>query len=76
MNRKAEIIIEKFSQGITSRCVRSFDVPGLDRPSKSLAIHGTECGIIGKEIWRDVLDTLNEYSSDKVRIKLEYEAIA
>lgn len=72
MNKRTEIVVEKFAQGITVRCE---DARGIEPSSKALAAQGYECGIIGKEVWRDVLDTLNESSSDKVRIRLEYEAM-
>ena len=73
MNRQTEIIVERFAQGITSRCKRTLDVSGLDKLSKALGIHGTECCTIGKEIWEDVSELLNESMTDKVRIRLEYE---
>ena len=69
MNRQTEIIVEKFAQGITVRCE---DIRGNEK-TKALAAQGYECGVIGKEIWRDVLDAFNESSSEKVRIRLEYE---
>ena len=69
MIKQTEIIVEKFAQGITVRCE---DIRGNEK-TKALATQGYECGIIGKEIWRDVLDVFNESSSEKVRISLEYE---
>ena len=72
MIQKAEIIVEQFAQGIT---VRWRDIDGLTGPSKALAAHGVECSVIGKEIWEDVLDILSNTLTDKVRIKLEYEAM-
>lgn len=72
MIQKAEIIVEQFAQGIT---VRWKDVDGDIGPSKSLAIRGTECTTIGKEIWDDVSEIFNNTLTDKVRIKVEYEAL-
>ena len=73
MNKKTEIVVEKFAQGITLRCKDPRGDEG--KSSKALAAQGYECGIIGKEVWRDISDVLNESTSDKVRIKLEYEAM-
>lgn len=70
MIKQTEIIVEKFAQGITVRCE---DVRKTGVISKALAAQGFECGIIGKEIWKDISDVLSESSSDKVRISLEYE---
>lgn len=72
MIQKAEIVVEWFAQGIT---VRWEDVDGKVDSSKALAIHGTECGVIGKEIWDDVKEIFDHSLTDKVRIKLEYEAL-
>ena len=72
MTKKSEIIVEQFAQGIT---VRWKDVDGKINLSKSLAIHGAECGAIGKEIWKDVSEILCDNDTDRVRIKLEYEAL-
>lgn len=69
MSKQTEIIVEKFAQGITVRCE---DFRGNEK-TKALAAQGLECGIIGKEIWKDISDVLSESSSDKVRIRLEYE---
>ena len=70
MNKETEIIVERFAQGIT---VRWRNLDGASEPSKALAARGYECGIIGKEVWKDVMDTFCDSTSDKVRIKLEYE---
>lgn len=72
MIQKAEIIVEQFAQGIT---VRWKDVDGNIEMSKSLAVHGTECSIIGNEIWKDVSEILCDTTADKVRVKLEYEIV-
>lgn len=72
MSKKSEIVVEQFAQGIT---VRWKDVDGEVRPSKALAIVGTEGGVIGREVWKDVSEILCDTSTDKVRIKLEYEVI-
>lgn len=72
MTQKVEIIVEKFAQGITIRCK---DANENATPTKALAVHGTECSVIGKEIWRDVNDLFNETIADKVRVRLEYEAL-
>ena len=72
MIHKAEIIVEQFAQGIT---VRWRDIDDNVDPSKALAIKGTECTTIGKEIWDDVNEILNNTLTDKVRVRLEYEAL-
>lgn len=70
--KKSEIIVEQFAQGIT---VRWKDVDGEAMPSKSLAVVGTECGVIGKEIWKSVSEILSDTSTDRVRVKIECEAL-
>ena len=72
MIKKAEIIIEQFEQGIT---IRWKDLDGEVSPSKSLAILGTEYGVIGREVWKDVSSILCDSTTDKVRIKLEYDIV-
>lgn len=72
MTKKAEIIVEQFPQGIT---VRWNDVDSKAAPTKALAMAGTECGVIGKEIWQDVSEVLSDEKTDKVLIKLEYKPL-
>lgn len=70
MIKKAEIIVEKFDQGIT---IRWKDVDGIVEPQKALAPNGTEYAAIGKSVWDDVSDFICDTQTDNVRIKLEYE---
>lgn len=72
MSKKTEIIVEQFAQGIT---VRWKDCDGEAMPTKALAIAGTEHGAIGKEVWRDILEVLCDSPTEKVRVKIECEAI-
>ena len=72
MNKKSEIIVEQFAQGIT---IRWKDVDGAAKPSKSLAVTGTECGVIGREVWKDVSQIFCDSEVDKVLIKIECEAL-
>lgn len=72
MTKKSEIIIEKFTQGIT---VRWSSLNSEEVPTKALAISGTECGVIGREIWKEVFEILQDTPADKVRVKIECEDI-
>ena len=68
MIQKAEMIIEKFDQGIT---VRWRDIDGNIDPSKSLATKGGESIILGKELWEDINEVFDKSLSDKVLINVE-----
>ena len=72
MLQKAEIIVEKFNEGITTRWN---DLSGEEGSTKSLALNGNEADVIGQNVWADVFTILDKSGSDKVRIKLEYEII-
>ncbi len=72
MTKKSEIIIEKFAQGIT---VRWSSLSGNEVPSKALAVSGTECGVIGREIWKEVFEIFQDAPADKVRVKIECEGL-
>lgn len=72
MIHKAEIIVEQFEQGIT---IRWNDVDGNVDPSKALAAKGSEELILGKEIWSDISEILDNSLTDRIRIKLEYEEL-
>lgn len=72
MIQKAEIVVEQFAQGITVRCKNG---DNKSYTSKALAINGAECGIIGKEIWKDISEILCDEATDRIRIKIEYEAL-
>lgn len=69
MVKKAEIVVEEFDNGITTRWE---DVDGIVDPSKSLAAKGNEAECIGKEIWGDVHEILATQPTDKVIIKIQY----
>ena len=73
MLQKAELIVEKFDEGITTRWN---DMSGEEESAKSLALNGCEASIIGNSIWADVFTIFDKSGSDKVRIKLEYEVIS
>lgn len=66
------MIIERFEQGIT---VRWRDLDGNVSPTKSLASKGGEATILGEEVWGDINDVLANTLSEKVLVKLEYEAL-
>lgn len=73
MVQKAEIVVEKFTQGITARWE---DETGEAFPSKDLAVNGGEEGLLGHLVWEDLYEIFDKSGSDKVRIKLEYEVIS
>jgi hypothetical protein len=72
MVQKAEIIVEKFDEGITTRW---HDLSGDLGTTKSLAKTGDEAQLIGEDIWADVFNMFDKLGTDKVRVKLEYEVV-
>lgn len=72
MVKKAEIIVEKFDEGIT---VRWRDTDGIIGDSKGLAYKGGEANLIGRQIWEDLDYILNDAESEKVKVTLEYQIV-
>lgn len=72
MVKKAEIIVEKFDEGIT---VRWRDTDGIIGNSKGLAYKGGEASLIGKQIWEDLEYIINDTDSEKVKVTVEYQII-
>ena len=72
MLQKAEIIVEKFDEGITTRWN---DMSGEEESTKNLALNGRESMLIGMNVWNDVFTIFDKSGSDKIRIKLEYEVV-
>ena len=72
MIKKAEILVEVFDEGITTRWN---DGNGVEPATKSLATEGDEAECIGNELWRDINGILEETETDKVLIKVEYMAV-
>lgn len=68
MITKAEIVVEKFNEGITTRWSNT---EGTEPETKCLAPEGDEAACIGNELWRDICSI----DSEKVLVKIEYEAI-
>lgn len=74
MVQKAEILVERFEQGITIRWSGTDEV-GSTEQSKALAIHGTEERIIGQEIWEDLSYIYDKISTDKILVTVEYKPL-
>lgn len=72
MVQKAEIIVEKFSNGITLNWT---DPTGEACPEKMIAIKGQEQVCLGEQIWGDVVDILENTTKEKVKLCIEYKAI-
>lgn len=72
MATKVKIEVERFDEGITTRW---YDVSGEEASTKSLATNGREHAIIGQDIWTDVTEIMDKELTDKVVIRIEYEAI-
>ena len=72
MIQKAEMIIEKFDQGIT---VRWRDIDGNVESKKSLAPKGSEYKVLGDELWGDINDVLANTLTDKVIVNVEYRVL-
>lgn len=72
MVQKAEIIVEKFDEGITTRWQ---DLSGEEESIKGLTTTGGEAALVGENIWGDIFTIFDKTGSDKVRVKLEYEVI-
>ena len=69
MTKKAEIVVEEFDNGITTRWN---DGDNIAEPVKSLAAKGEEANCIGKQIWSDVHEIFATQPTDKVIIKIQY----
>lgn len=72
MVQKAEIIIEKFVNGITAKWV---DPTGEIEQDKRLAINGQEPVSLGEMVWRDVDDILANSTGKKVKVSIGYNLI-
>lgn len=72
MIQKAEMIIEKFDQGIT---VRWRDIDGNAESKKSLASKGSEYKVLGDELWGDINDVLANTLTDQVIVNVEYRVL-
>ena len=72
MITKAEIIVEKFDEGIT---LRWSEPTGTEQGKKSLASSGRESMLLGTEVWKDLSSIFEEKQSDKVKISIEYDCI-
>lgn len=72
MVQKAEIIVEKFSNGIT---LNWSDPTGEIDPEKLIVIKGSEPVSLGEMVWRDVDDILSNSIGKKVKVSLEYNVI-
>lgn len=72
MVRKAELLIEKFPNGVT---VRTNDADTSVELEKAIAIHGSEASCIGESLWDDVRDVLSQSECDKVKVVVEVRPI-
>ena len=72
MLNKAEIRIEKFKNGISSKWT---DCETGEELSNGVALSGNEARCIGDEIWTDVTEVLEYHHAKALRIKIEYEVI-
>ena len=72
MVQKAEMIIEKFNQGIT---IRWRDLNDEFAQTKSLAPAGQENAALGKMLYADICDVFDNVKSDKIVINLEYKVL-
>ena len=73
MVQKANLIIEKFDEGIT---VRWRDADGNEVPEKSLAPKGREEVLIGELLWDDIFEIIDKTPTDFVSVNIEYKAIS
>lgn len=69
---KAEMVVEKFDNGIT---IRREDTDDFPESINVVVIKGEEHIRIGEEIWEDLYNIMDHSGDNKVRIKIEYEAI-
>jgi hypothetical protein len=72
MITKAEIIVEKFDEGIT---LRWSEPNGTEQKKKSLASNGREHIVIGAEVWSDLQSIFEEKHSERVKMSIEYDCI-
>jgi len=72
MVRKAELLIEKFPNGVT---VRTNDADTSVELEKAIAIQGQEASCIGKSVWEDVYDMLTQPDCGKVEVRLEIRPV-
>lgn len=68
MGKKVKIVVERFDQGITTR----WYAPGEE--TKNLAANGDEHIVIGQDVWSDVCEIMDREQTDKVLVRIEYEA--
>ena len=73
MLKKAEIIIERFDEGIT---IRWSDSDGKIESRKSLCPNGAEMSFLGSEIWSDIVSIFDEKKSEKIKLTIEYQHIS
>ena len=70
MVQNAEIIVELYENGIT---IKWSDLEDDGNKTKSVATDKEKIEAIGREVWGDIENILNDSGYDKVRVKLEYE---
>ena len=73
MLKKADIIIERFEEGIT---IRWNDPDGKMESRKSLCPNGAEMSFIGSEIWSDIISICDEKKNEKIKLSIEYQHIS
>ena len=71
MVKKAEIRIERFGNGISS-CWSNAETN--EELSRQVALNGSEAKCIGEEIWADIVEFLEAKKTNKVVLKIEYDA--
>jgi hypothetical protein len=72
MVQKAEIIVEKFSNGITLNWT---DPTGEADPEKMIAIKGKEPVSLGEMIWGDVEDILENSTGKRIKVSINYTEV-